>query len=131
MNLIFRFLYCFIANRAVETNEMWRVRQKELEVDDRVKHESNNLRSNGPSYRDGKSLGSTSNRHAVADDSANASCSSSKGLHDGCHSRKDDGLRDEELEEFLHSRYRLPLSHVPSSVSLVNKFRKEKPVGLT
>ncbi|GMN52441.1 hypothetical protein TIFTF001_021610 [Ficus carica] len=92
------------SNRAVETNEMWRVRQKELEVDDRVKHESNNQRSNGPSYRDGKSLGSTSNRHAVADDSANASCSSSKGLHDGCHSRKDDGLRDEELEEFLHSR---------------------------
>ncbi|PON83379.1 G patch domain protein [Trema orientale] len=87
------------ANRAVEMSEMWRVRQKELELDDRLKGKSKDQRSNGGSYRNSDSL-STSKRHIVVGDRANASCSSSK----SCHSRNDDGLKDEELEEFLHSR---------------------------
>ncbi|PON55139.1 G patch domain protein [Parasponia andersonii] len=88
------------ANRAVEMNEMWRVRQKELELDDRLKGKSKDQRSNGGSYRNSDSLKSTSKKQIVVGDRANASCSSSK----SCHSRNDDGLKDEELEEFLHSR---------------------------
>ncbi|XP_024027216.1 transcription initiation factor TFIID subunit 3 [Morus notabilis] len=92
------------SNRAVETNEMWRIRQKELELDDRLKHKSKDQKSNGQSYRDCNSLDRTSKRHVVADDNADASCSCGKGFYDDFHSRKDDGLKDEELEEFLHSR---------------------------
>ncbi|XP_062078385.1 uncharacterized protein LOC133782930 [Humulus lupulus] len=86
------------ANRAVEINEMWRVRQKELELDNRLKGRPKDQRSNGARYRNGDDF--TSNRHTAVDDGANASCSSSK----GSFSRNDDGLKDEELEEFLHSR---------------------------
>ncbi|KAF4354381.1 hypothetical protein F8388_016204 [Cannabis sativa] len=86
------------ANRAVEINEMWRVRQKELELDDRLKDRSKDQRSNGARYNNGG--GFKSNRHTAVNDGANASCSSSK----SSYSRNDDGLKDEELEEFLHSR---------------------------
>ena len=88
----------FIANRAVEMNEMWRVREKELELDDRLKGKSKDQRSNGTRYINGDL---TSKRHTVVDEGANASCSSGK----GCYLQNDDGLKDEELEEFLHSRY--------------------------
>lgn len=84
-------------------NEMWRIRQKELELDDRLKGKSKDRISNGASYRSGDFA---NRRHSVAeDDGANASCSSSK----DCNLRNDDGLKDEELEEFLHSRYKSKL----------------------
>lgn len=84
---------------------MWRIRQKELELDDGLKHKPMDWRSNGSSYRDGNSLESTSKRHVIADDYTNVPCSSGKSSYDDFHSRKDVSLRDEELEEFLHSRY--------------------------
>ncbi|KAF4346488.1 hypothetical protein G4B88_012525 [Cannabis sativa] len=42
------------ANRAVEINEMWRVRQKELELDDRLKDRSKDQRSNGARAKRGR-----------------------------------------------------------------------------
>ena len=81
----------------MEMNEMWRVREKERELDDRLRHKSKDQRSDSVSYREYNSRDSTSKRHAVADDSAKASCSSSDG----------GGLRDEELEEFLRSRLKI------------------------
>ncbi|KAH7518510.1 hypothetical protein FEM48_Zijuj09G0179400 [Ziziphus jujuba var. spinosa] len=92
------------SNRAVEVNEMWRTRQKELELDDRLKGKLKEESSSGSkNHRESNSSRSTNKRHSVANDSANASCSSSKRAYSS-HSREDDGLRDEELEEFLHSR---------------------------
>ncbi|CAJ1961426.1 unnamed protein product [Sphenostylis stenocarpa] len=139
------------ANRAVEVNEMWRLRQKELELDKRIKEKSNDKRSRERSHRDDnssrgtgrhagiinstrfsasrsskreyeldkrvkdtpkdKSTGDRSHkddyssrspgRHAVADKSHSTytSCSSEREYEHGV-----EGLKDEELEEFLHSR---------------------------
>lgn len=107
--MLFRssLILCFfspLANKAVEVNEMWRIRQKELELDERLKgrmkDESRNDRNSG----NGSTPRTTSKKHAAMDDNARATCSSSKTVYERCHSREENGLRDEELEEFLHSR---------------------------
>ncbi|XP_019418654.1 PREDICTED: uncharacterized protein LOC109329438 isoform X2 [Lupinus angustifolius] len=107
------------ANRAVEVNEMWRLRQKELELDERVKGTSKDKSNADRSHRDGNSSSSprrhafavnsstgvassrSTGRHAIVDDSTgvSASCSSKRQ-----NEHSPEGLKDEELEEFLHSR---------------------------
>ncbi|XP_007041437.2 PREDICTED: uncharacterized protein LOC18607294 [Theobroma cacao] len=90
------------ANRAVEVNEMWRVRQKELELNNRLKgrsrDDSRHSRSDGDISNPSRS---TSRR---PDSNASASCSSSKRVAESSYSGEDEGLRDEEIEEFLNSR---------------------------
>ncbi|KAB2602694.1 cylicin-2-like [Pyrus ussuriensis x Pyrus communis] len=88
------------ANRVVEVNEMWRLRQKEKELDNRLKGNKDESRCRG----DSNSPRCSGKGHAVADDSAGPSCSSRKREYESCHSRQENGLGDEELEEFLHSR---------------------------
>lgn len=143
------FFWCFLpANRAVEVNEMWRLRQKELELDKWVKEKSidrshrddkssrgtgrhadidNSTRTSSAScsskreyelerwvkdtskdnsssersHRDGNSSRSPG-RHAVVDKSTIAYTSSSS---ERAHEHGLEGLKDDELEEFLHSRY--------------------------
>lgn len=78
---------------------MWRVRQKELELNDKLKGRSND----GSSHRDiVSSSRSSSKRHVVDDNGATAS--SSKRECESDYSREDEGLREKEVEEFLHSR---------------------------
>ncbi|KAB2091928.1 hypothetical protein ES319_A03G229000v1 [Gossypium barbadense] len=91
------------ANRAVEVNEMWRVRQKEIELNDRLKGRSKKDTSHIRSYGDtSNSSRRTSGKH---ESDFSASCSSSKRPDESSRSREDDeGLRDEEIEEFLQSR---------------------------
>ncbi|TYI37945.1 hypothetical protein ES332_A03G251200v1 [Gossypium tomentosum] len=91
------------ANRAVEVNEMWRVRQKEIELNDRLKGRSKKDTSHIRSYGDtSNSSRRTSGNH---ESDFSASCSSSKRPDESSRSREDDeGLRDEEIEEFLQSR---------------------------
>ncbi|KAA8544999.1 hypothetical protein F0562_019784 [Nyssa sinensis] len=93
------------ANRAVEVNEMWRVRKKELELDDRLKGSRKEESSSGRSSRGiSDSPRSKNKRHAGSERNDGASCQSSKRAIQDCYSREDDSLRDEEIEEFLHSR---------------------------
>lgn len=87
------------ANRVVEVNEMWRVRQKEIELNDRLKGRSKDV-SNGSRGIDNCAR-STSKRY---DDNASSSYTSSKRTMEGCNSREDEGLGDEQIEEFLNSR---------------------------
>ncbi|KAJ8434107.1 hypothetical protein Cgig2_005786 [Carnegiea gigantea] len=87
------------ANRAVEVNEMWRVRQKELELDDRLKGKSRDEGSHVKEEGDRVTSRSRSKRR-----DSDASCSSSKISYEDRHSRDDYGLKDEEIEKFLHSR---------------------------
>ncbi|KAI3752990.1 hypothetical protein L2E82_25033 [Cichorium intybus] len=72
------------ANRAVEVNEMWRARQKEKEMDDRKRSRNNDKNNTNVRYDDYE------RKHSSL-------CSSSK-------SASEDGLKDKEIEEFLHSR---------------------------
>ncbi|XP_059445228.1 uncharacterized protein LOC132177037 isoform X2 [Corylus avellana] len=86
------------ANRAVEVNEMWRSRQKEIELDDRLKGRSRGGSSGGSSHRD-HDAASQSKRPPIYVNDAGASCSSSERVYESGDSRE-----DEELEKFLHSR---------------------------
>ncbi|XP_048430977.1 uncharacterized protein LOC103938250 isoform X2 [Pyrus x bretschneideri] len=83
-----------------QVNEMWRLRQKEKELDNRLKGNKAESRCRG----DSNSPRCSGKGHAVTDDSAGPSCSSRKREYESCHSRQENGLGDEELEEFLHSR---------------------------
>lgn len=83
---------------------MWRVRQKELELSDRLNRRSKE-QSSQSSHRDASnSSRRMSKNHVIDDNAAVASCSPSKREHESGCSREDEGLRDEEVEEFLQSR---------------------------
>lgn len=103
------FNYFFLsANKAVEVNEMWRARQKELELEGRIKERSRDERTNSQTHHKDRvsTSRSTDKGHADNDDSGRDSCSSSKRLLEKSYTDKDEdrGLRDEEVEEFLQSR---------------------------
>ncbi|KAK8626614.1 hypothetical protein V6N13_134251 [Hibiscus sabdariffa] len=89
------------ANRAVEVNEMWRVRQKELELNDRLKGRSK-YDAKHRSYVDGSNSSRRTSEKQESD--FNASCSSRKRMAESSYLGEDEGLRDEEIEKFLQSR---------------------------
>nr|DAD30867.1 TPA_asm: hypothetical protein HUJ06_009718 [Nelumbo nucifera] len=100
------------ANRAAEVNEMWRVRQKELELDDRLKERSRDKSSsrrkhgnyNGFDKRKHGDCSDTVRRHEETGKNVDPLCTSSKRVVEECYSSDEGSLRDEEVEEFLHSR---------------------------
>ncbi|KAJ0667606.1 hypothetical protein HanPI659440_Chr17g0679651 [Helianthus annuus] len=81
------------SNRAVEVNEMWRAREKEKELDNRFKKYEKRGTYNGVS----DSKRSTSSRIEDYERKHTSVCSSSKSAIEG-------ELKDDEIEEFLHSR---------------------------
>ncbi|KAL9243995.1 hypothetical protein vseg_017818 [Gypsophila vaccaria] len=87
------------ANRVVEVNEMWRARQKELEMDGRSKSWRRDDVSRASRDTDTDLSRSRGKRL-----DSNDACSSSKRSYEDHHLREDSSLKDEELEEFLQSR---------------------------
>ncbi|TYI44094.1 hypothetical protein ES332_A01G213200v1 [Gossypium tomentosum] len=86
-------------NRGVEVNEMWRVRQKEMELNDRLKSRSNDHSGNSRTDVDiSIPYRSRNRRH---ESNVSSSCSSSKAVAEGSYSREHEGLRDNEIDEFL------------------------------
>lgn len=83
-------------------NEMWRVRQKELELNEKLKRRSKDQSSCSSHADIDNSSRSLTNKHVVDDKGATAS--SSKRECESNHSSENEGLRDEEVEVFLHSR---------------------------
>ncbi|KAH9620888.1 hypothetical protein KSS87_011245 [Heliosperma pusillum] len=85
------------ANRVVEVDEMWRARQKELEMDNRSKSKRRNEGS-----RSSRDIGSDSPRDRSK--RHDPTCSSSKRSYDNHHFGEDSSMKYEELKEFLQSR---------------------------
>lgn len=93
------------ANRAEEIKEMWRLRQKEQELDNRLKGRLRDDSSSDRSRRDtSESRRSTSKRLSDREGTDSASCMLSKREIQDLSPREEKGLRDEEIEEFLQSR---------------------------
>jgi len=85
------------ANRVVEVNEMWRAREKELELESKMKGRSSRSKDHDDSR--GKKRKSEMRNHS----------SSSRVEQEGTtyrtsYSDQEDGLKDDEIERFLHSR---------------------------
>ncbi|KAK6163582.1 hypothetical protein DH2020_000446 [Rehmannia glutinosa] len=92
------------ANRAVEVTEMWRLREKQLELDNKLRGARNENRSERY-YKDAceshRSRSSSSNEVEI---STSASPASKKRYIQDLDQMEDEGLRDDEVDEFLHSR---------------------------
>ncbi|KAF8731875.1 hypothetical protein HU200_015819 [Digitaria exilis] len=80
------------ANRAVEVNEMWRAREKELELESKIKCTSSRSKDRDDSRGD-KRKSDLRNSRLEQGTAYNIS-----------YSDQEDGLRDDEIERFLHSR---------------------------
>ncbi|KAI5448272.1 hypothetical protein KIW84_015627 [Lathyrus oleraceus] len=108
------------ANRAVEVNEMWRAREKELELDKRASGTSSRDKSSDDKGYRNYSSSRNAERHDGADKStgASASCSTKKERE-----HTPEGLKDEELEEFLHSRSEAEALLVQGWMKLGHTFR--------
>ncbi|XP_058077179.1 uncharacterized protein LOC131225630 isoform X1 [Magnolia sinica] len=91
------------ANRTAEVNEMWRVRKKELELDEKLMGISRDKGSDRSSFLRTDYPEGSSRRREV-DKHATDSCGSRKRASEDCNTDEDSGLRDDEVEEFLHSR---------------------------
>ncbi|KAL3843824.1 hypothetical protein ACJIZ3_001227 [Penstemon smallii] len=90
------------ANRAVEVNEMWRLREKQLELDNRIRGTRTESIS-GRSYKDANESHKSRGSNEV-EPSASPSNKSKKRIVEDLHSGDDEGLKDDEIEEFLYSR---------------------------
>lgn len=91
------------ANRNVEENEMWRARQKELELDDELRRRKHG--DSGPNRsKNSKDSGRSSKSQHDDEVDMLPSCSLRKRVYEDYDIKKDEGLRDEEVDEFLHSR---------------------------
>ncbi|KAH6833223.1 hypothetical protein C2S53_008166 [Perilla frutescens var. hirtella] len=143
------------ANRAVEVNEMWRLREKQLELDNKLRGIRNGSNS-GRGNRDiSESHTSTSRIRNEVETSASASLSSKKRSVEDFNPMEDEGLKDDEIDQFLQSRTKrgrgsigsrmdetgpyLPLSPDPKNMyeshnEMLNKARivlgPEKPYSL-
>ncbi|CAN6222739.1 unnamed protein product [Urochloa humidicola] len=83
------------ANRVVEVDEMWRAREKELELESKMKGRSSRSKDRDD-YR-GEKRKSEFRNHSSSSKVQQTTCNIS-------YSDQEDGLRDDEIERFLHSR---------------------------
>uniref|UniRef100_A0A0D9WWU4 Uncharacterized protein n=1 Tax=Leersia perrieri TaxID=77586 RepID=A0A0D9WWU4_9ORYZ len=80
------------ANRVVEVNEMWRARDKELELESKMKRTNDHGDARGEKRKN--DLRNQSSSPRIEEGTAYSSS----------HSDQEDGLRDDDIEKFLHSR---------------------------
>lgn len=81
------------ANRVVEVDEMWRAREKELELESKLKRRNKERGDSRGEKRKGDSRNMSSSSKIEEGTAYNSS-----------YSDQDDGLGDDEVEKFLHSR---------------------------
>lgn len=87
------------ANRVVEVNEMWRAREKEMELESKMKTRVNGRTDSTSHKRKNYSRDQSFSYKTEQDRPYAAPCSSRDS-----HSDREDGLGDDEIEKFLHSR---------------------------
>ena len=92
-----KYAVCPAANRVVEVDEMWRAREKELELESKMKSRSS--RSNDRDDFRGKKRKSELRNH-----SSSSRVEQEGTTYNKSYSDQEDGLRDDEIERFLHSR---------------------------
>uniref|UniRef100_A0A453SJ63 Uncharacterized protein n=1 Tax=Aegilops tauschii subsp. strangulata TaxID=200361 RepID=A0A453SJ63_AEGTS len=91
------------ANRVVEVNEMWRAREKELELESKMKTRTNGRIDSRSHKRKNDSRDQSPVSKTQRDRPYGASFSS-RDSHSSSYSDWEDGLGDDEIEEFLRSR---------------------------
>ena len=98
-----KFISLSAANRVVEVNEMWRAREKELELKSKMKARTNGHLDSRSQKRKNDSRDQSFSSKTEQDRPYDASCSS-RDSRSSPYLNREDGLGDDEIEEFLHSR---------------------------
>lgn len=104
------------ANRVVEVDEMWRAREKELELESRLKRRN---KERGDS-RGEKRKGDSRNMSSSSKIEEGTAYSSS-------YSDQDVGLGDDEVEKFLHSRVKRGRGAIGSRMDEPGPYLKTSP----
>ncbi|CAA2963744.1 nucleolar 58-like [Olea europaea subsp. europaea] len=115
------------ANRAVEVNEMWRLRQKEKELDSRLRGSRNGSSKRRSGSDVSNTSRSTSREYYDNESHSSASSSSKKRVTRESHPSKDDGLKDDEMEEFLHARIKRGRGDVGSRMDETGPYLPTSP----
>ncbi|KAJ8572451.1 hypothetical protein K7X08_008962 [Anisodus acutangulus] len=111
------------ANRAVEVNEMWKLRQKELELENRLKQRSADKNSDSKCH----SFSFSERRSREKCDTDSGTSGSKKREIQDSHSSEDEGLRDAEIEEFLQSRVKRGRGTVGSRMDEAGPYLPSSP----
>lgn len=82
------------ANRVVEVNEMWRAREKELELESKMKRRTKDL-GDARGEKRKSDLRNQSSSPRVEEEGI---------AYNSSYSDQEDGLGDDDIEKFLHSR---------------------------
>ncbi|GER42116.1 phytochrome interacting factor 3-like 2 [Striga asiatica] len=119
------------ANRVVEVNEMWRLREKQIELDNRLSGARNESNTN----RNCK-VTSEFSRRSRSSSSCNepescriATLSSKKRDIQNLDPTEDEGLRDDEVDEFLNSRAKRGRGAVGSRMDETGPYLPSCPVS--
>lgn len=82
---------------------MWRVRKKEIELEDeRLKKKEIEESSSSQMKQNGSFLKRSLDKRCISSDEKKVTCASS---NKRWYSEDDEGLGDDDIETFLHSRY--------------------------
>ncbi|CAN4107839.1 unnamed protein product [Withania somnifera] len=111
------------ANRAVEVNEMWKLRQKELELENRLNWRSADKNSDTKSHN----FSGSERRLRERCDIDSSTSGSKKREIQYSHSNEDEGLRDAEIEEFLNSRVKRGRGTVGSRMDEAGPYLPSSP----
>ncbi|KAM3377403.1 hypothetical protein P3S68_009816 [Capsicum galapagoense] len=111
------------ANRAVEVNEMWKLRQKELELENRLNRKSADKNSDTTCH----SFSVTERRSRERCDTDSGTSRSKKREIQDSYSGEEEGLGDAEIEEFLHSRVKRGRGTVGSRMDEAGPYLPSSP----
>ncbi|MCD9559027.1 hypothetical protein HAX54_016743 [Datura stramonium] len=111
------------ANRAVEVSEMWKLRQKEVELENRLNGRSADKNSDTKCH----SFSVSERRSRERCDTDSGTSGSKKREIQDSHSSEDEGLRDAEIEEFLHSRVKRGRGTVGSRMDEAGPYLRSSP----
>ncbi|KAF3676835.1 putative domain-containing protein-like [Capsicum annuum] len=111
------------ANRAVEVNEMWKLRQKELELENRLNRKSADKNSDTTCL----SFSVTERRSRERCDTDSGTSRSKKREIQDSYSGEEEGLGDAEIEEFLHSRVKRGRGTVGSRMDEAGPYLPSSP----
>lgn len=115
------------ANRVVEVNEMWRLREKQLELDSRLRgkrHESASGRGHGDIFVSQRS--SNTGRDEIEPNASSSDSSKTRTFHDRIP-MEGEGLRDDEVDEFLQARTKRGRGTVGSRMDETGPYLSSSP----
>lgn len=115
------------ANRVVEVNEMWRLREKQLELDSRLRgkrHESASGRGHGDIFVSQRS--SKTGRDEIEPNASSSDSSKTRTFHDRIP-MEGEGLRDDEVDEFLQARTKRGRGAVGSRMDETGPYLSSSP----